>query len=58
MSDNFFNRNKKGISTKGEGRGNGLYYASNILSKNKWLESKQEVIDEYYIQTLSIKKLD
>lgn len=58
MSDNFSNRNKKGISTKGEGRGNGLYYASNILSKNKWLESKQEVIDDYYIQTLSIKKLD
>lgn len=58
MSDNFSNRNKKGISTKGEGRGNGLYYANNILSKNKWLESKQEVIDEYYIQTLSIKKLD
>lgn len=58
MSDNFSNRNKKGISTKGEGRGNGLYYANNILSKNKWLESKQEVIDDYYIQTLSIKKLD
>ena len=30
----------------------------NILSKNKWLDSKQEVIDDYYIQTLSIKKLD
>ena len=58
MSDNFTERNKKGISTKGIGRGNGLYYASNILSKNKWLESKQEVIDDYYIQTLSIKKLD
>lgn len=58
MSDNFSNRNKKGISTKGEGRGNGLHYANNILSKNKWLESKQEVIDDYYIQTLSIKKLD
>ena len=58
MSDNFSNRNKKGISTKGEGRGNGLYYANNILSKNKWLDSKQEVIDDYYIQTLSIKKLD
>ena len=58
MSDNFYERNKKGISTKGIGRGNGLYYASNILSKNKWLESKQEIIDEYYIQTLSIKKLD
>lgn len=58
MTDNFSDRNKKGVSTKGEGRGNGLYYANNILSKNKWLESKQEVIDNYYIQTLSIKKLD
>ena len=58
MPENFSDRNKKGISTKGEGRGNGLYYANNILSKNKWLESKQEVIDDYYIQTLSIKKLD
>ena len=58
MSANFSERNKKGISTKGVGRGNGLYYASNILSKSKWLEPKQEVIDDYYIQTLSIKKLD
>ncbi|MBQ3510790.1 MAG: GHKL domain-containing protein [Bacilli bacterium] len=58
MPENFSDINKKGISTKGEGRGNGLYYANNILSKNKWLESKQEVIDDYYIQTLSIKKLD
>lgn len=58
MAENFNDRNKKGISTKGIGRGNGLYYASNILSKNKWLESKQDIIDEYYIQTLSIKKLD
>lgn len=58
MPENFSDRNKRGISTKGEGRGNGLYYANNILSKNKWLESKQETIDDYYIQTLSIKKLD
>ena len=58
MKENFGDRNKRGVSTKGEGRGNGLYYANNILSKNKWLESKQEIIDDYYIQTLSIKKLD
>lgn len=58
MSDNFNKRNEKGITTKGAGHGNGLYFASNILSKNKWLESKQETIDGYYIQTLSIKKLD
>ena len=51
-------RNEKGISTKGENRGNGLYFAQNILSKNKWLESSQEEIDNYYIQNLCIKKLD
>lgn len=57
-SDNFSKRNERGITTKGEGHGNGLYYANNLLSKNKWLDSKQEVIDNYYIQTLTIKKLD
>lgn len=57
-SENFENRNEKGVTTKGEGHGNGLHFANNLLSKNKWLESKQEIIDNYYIQTLSIKKLD
>ncbi len=57
-SDNFSKRNERGITTKGEGHGNGLYYANNLLSKNKWLDSKQEVVDNYYIQTLTIKKLD
>ena len=58
MSNDIKKRNEKGTTTKGEGHGNGLYFANNILSKNKWLESKQEIIDGYYIQTLSIKKLD
>ena len=58
MSVNFDKRNEKGVTTKGLGHGNGLYFASNIVSKNKWLESKQEVIDNYYVQTLSIEKLD
>lgn len=57
-SNDISNMNEKGVTTKGEGHGNGLYYANNILSKNKWLTSKQEIIDGYYIQTLSIKKLD
>lgn len=58
QQDNFNKRNERGVSTKGEGRGNGLYYAANLISKSNWLESKQEIIDNYYIQTISIKKLD
>ena len=57
-TDNFHKRNEKGVSTKGEGRGNGLYYALNLINKNKWLKEKQEVVDDYYIQSLFIKKLD
>ena len=30
--DNFKNRNKKGVSSKGEGHGNGLYFASKLIS--------------------------
>lgn len=52
--DNFKDRNKKGVSSKGEGHGNGLYFASKLVASNKWLESKQEVIDNYYIQQLII----
>ena len=38
-------RNKKGISSKGEGRGNGLYFSSKILKENSWIKEKQEIID-------------
>ena len=51
-------RNEKGVSSKGEGHGNGLYFASKLISKNDWLTQKQEIIDKYYIQTLMIKKPD
>lgn len=54
--DNFKDRNKKGVSSKGEGHGNGLYFASKLIAANKWIESKQEVIDHYYIQQLIIHK--
>lgn len=54
--DNFKDRNKKGVSSKGEDHGNGLYFASKLISANKWIESKQEVIDHYYIQQLIIYK--
>lgn len=50
------NRNSKGVSTKGKGRGNGLYFASKLMSMNNWIEEKQEIIDGYYIQSLIIKK--
>ena len=56
--NNFDNRNKKGISTKGEGHGNGLYFANKVISKNKWLEEKQKIIDGYYIEQVSIIKLE
>ena len=54
--DNFDDRNKKGVSSKGEGHGNGLYFASKLLEQNPWLESKQEIIDNYYIQQLIVHK--
>lgn len=53
---NFKDRNKKGVSSKGKGHGNGLYFASKIVAQNEWLEEKQEIIDKYYIQQLIIKK--
>ncbi len=52
---NLKDRNKKGISSKGEGRGNGLYFASKLIKENPWLEEKQEIIDGYYIEQLIIK---
>lgn len=51
------NHIEKGISSKGKGHGNGLYYASKILKENNWIEEKQEVIDNYYIETITIKKI-
>lgn len=49
------NRYDKGITTKGEGHGQGLYFARKILNKNNWIEEKQEIIDNYYIETITIK---
>lgn len=50
------NRYDKGISTKGKGRGNGLYFAKKMLNRNTWIEESQEIIDGYYIETLKITK--
>lgn len=53
---NINDRNKKGVSSKGAGRGNGLYFASKLIKENPWIEEKQEIIDNYYIQQLIIKQ--
>lgn len=45
---------KKGYSTKGEGRGKGLHYAEKVVNKNKDLNADNIILNEYYIQTLSI----
>lgn len=41
--------NQKGVSTKGKGRGNGLYYASKLLNKNNWLITESKIIKDFYI---------
>ncbi len=46
--------NDKGYTTKGSGHGNGLYYAQKLI-KHKNFESRQQIINDYYIQTLIIK---
>lgn len=47
-------RNEKGVSCKGEGRGNGLYFANKLLSKSNWINQNQKVINNIYIQSLKI----
>ena len=53
---NMKDRNKKGVSSKGEGHGNGLYFADKLIKENDWLNQKQEIIDGYYIQMIEISK--
>ena len=53
---NMKDRNKKGVSSKGEGRGNGLYFAKKLIKENPWIEEKQEIIDNYYIQKITVNK--
>lgn len=52
--ENISKRNEKGVSTKGEGRGNGLYFANKLLSKSNWISQDQKIIDNIYIQSLKI----
>lgn len=48
--------NKKGISTKGEGRGKGLYLVNKLISKNNWLICKSKIINNFYVQYIEINK--
>jgi two-component system sensor histidine kinase AgrC len=50
------NKELKGVSTKGKGRGNGLFFAKKIINNNNFLYEKSEIIDHYYIETLTIIK--
>lgn len=52
---NILEMNKKGQSTKGKGRGNGLYFAKKIIDKSDLLIGRQQVIDDLFIQKLMIK---
>ena len=47
---------KKGFSTKGNGRGKGLYFASKIVSNSSYFISDAKIIGEYFIQKLELKK--
>jgi len=46
---------KKGFSTKGEKRGYGLYIVKETIRKNKKISQQREIINNYYVQKLTIK---
>ena len=50
FASNNANKNSQGEApdrqrSLSKGRGNGLYFAKKLLSKNKWIEEKQDFID-------------
>ena len=45
---------QKGISSKGIGRGNGLYFASKIIKSNPKFEEKHYQINDFYFQKILI----
>ncbi len=47
--------NTKGYSTKGKGRGKGLYFVSKIKEKNPNIKTKTNIINEYFVQRIIIK---
>lgn len=50
--------NKRGYSTKGKGRGNGLTHAMKIMNKNENYSFQNQIKDSYYIIQLRISTLD
>ena len=46
--------NEKGYTTKGEGHGNGLYYAKKIIDRNPLFTSEQRLMNGFYVQLLYI----
>lgn len=54
MKEDITRRNEKGFSTKGQDRGNGLYYAGKILNKNKWIIENQKIVNNIYVEKLLI----
>ena len=47
---------KKGYSTKGQNRGKGLYLVNKTLKKNPKFEVSSNIVNNYYIQRIVIKK--
>lgn len=45
---------EKGVSTKGEGRGKGLYLVDKLVNKDKSITSKTKIINNYYTQYIEI----
>ena len=46
----------KGMTTKGSGHGNGLYYAKKIVSKNNKISCERKILNGYFIQKIVISK--
>lgn len=47
--------NNKGYSTKGKGRGKGLYFVSKIKDKNPNIETQTNIINDYFVQRILVK---
>ncbi len=48
------NIGKRGFTTKGKGHGKGIYLTNKLISRNKWLNSENRLINDYYISKLII----
>ena len=49
------NLNKKGYTTRGKGRGYGLYLAERLAEKNSNIISKTKIVNSYFIQKIILK---